>query len=280
MKKFKVCTGIGDNIWVFQKLINSGQKFEFEIPSTQPQRSKQIFDLLPSIGTARYSNIRNIDAINKTCSTNRTNFHSLVDRDYYLSFNTHLEQGYRIEKVFPDLKTSYKINFDTESQALTASKLLFSNAQYFGIYTSKHGNVKHWGGWNLKDWFYFCTSMYAEFPELHFVIIGAEYDGDLSRDLSKKLSEKNIPHTMLIGENLALVVEIMKRLRYFVGFPSGLSVLANVGADTESLMFYPSHLSKMIDTWASIDDIESGYYKGMLFPRVNTAIEYVKGRLS
>ena len=80
MKTFKVCTGIGDNIWLFQKLLNTEEKYKFLIPKNEPQRGKQVFDLLPQIGTAEYANVSNKDAIEKTVSVNNTNFHSLPSR--------------------------------------------------------------------------------------------------------------------------------------------------------------------------------------------------------
>jgi len=109
MKTFKVCTGIGDNIWLFQKLLNTEEKYKFLIPKTEPQRGKQVFDLLPQIGTAEYANVSNKDAIEKTVSVNNTNFAAIPSgRDYFLSFNRQLEQGTRIENIFPDLETSYR----------------------------------------------------------------------------------------------------------------------------------------------------------------------------
>ena len=101
MKTFKVCTGIGDNIWLFQKLLNTEEKFKFLIPKNEPQRGKQVFDLLPQVGTAEYANVSNNDAIEKTVSVN-TNFAAIPpDRDYFLSFNKQLEDGLRIENIFP-----------------------------------------------------------------------------------------------------------------------------------------------------------------------------------
>ena len=273
MKTFKVCTGIGDNIWLFQKLLNTEEKYKFLIPKNEPQRGKQVFDLLPQIGTAEYANVSNKDAIEKTVSVNNTNFHSLPSRrDFFLSFNKQLETGVRIENIFPDLPTSYRIYFETEQHSLTASKLLFANYDYFGIYTSKHGNTINWKGWGLREWLHYCTSMYKANENFNFVIIGAEYDGDLSKDLARNLSLRHIPYTLLIGENLGLVIEIMKKLKYFTGFPSGLSVLANM-VGCPSLMFYPKHLQLMINAWADKHDITNGFYKGMLFPQVGAAVE-------
>jgi ADP-heptose:LPS heptosyltransferase len=273
MKTFKVCTGIGDNIWLFQKLLNTEEKFKFLIPKNEPQRGKQVFDLLPQVGTAEYANVSNNDAIEKTVSVN-TNFAAIPpDRDYFLSFNKQLEDGLRIENIFPDLPTSYRIEFETAQHSLTASKLLFGNYDYFGIYTSKHGNTINWKGWGLRDWLYYCTAMHKANENFNFVIVGAEYDGDLSKDLARNLSNRNIPYTLLIGENLGLVIEIMKRLKFFTGFPSGLSVLANM-VGCPSLMFYPKHLELMINAWAEPYDIKNGFYKGMLFPHVGKAIEH------
>ena len=52
MRKITVNAGIGDNIWLFQKLLNQKEKFDFILPDGNPQRGKQIFDLVPDLSNS------------------------------------------------------------------------------------------------------------------------------------------------------------------------------------------------------------------------------------
>ncbi|MGN6436854.1 MAG: hypothetical protein ACTHMM_09990 [Agriterribacter sp.] len=136
--------------------------------------------------------------------------------------------------------------------------------KYIGIYSSAYSSQRSWGFWNEKGWFEFIKLFHKENPELVFVIIGASFDIDLTGSLMNLLKEAGIPYVDTVGQPLSVVIEILKRLSYFVGFPSGLSILnETLGKDT--FMFYPEHLRLMINAWAEPSRIESGEYKGALF---------------
>src|SRR6478736_6150390 len=111
----KVCPGIGDNIWLFMKLINSGMKFDFRIQDGIPRRSLPIFDMLPQlVRSAEYLEIKGgYKAIKKgNIARSLVHFTSLTIGEHFLSCNEHLENGNRIESFLPDLATSYRLEYD------------------------------------------------------------------------------------------------------------------------------------------------------------------------
>jgi hypothetical protein len=272
MRTIKVCPGIGDNVWLLQKLINANEHFTFQLPDGKPQRGKQIFDLLPRV-SAKCEYSKKV----KTFAVEAENIQSIIplwssidQNDFYLSANKHLEAGKRIEDFLPDLPTSFRVNWDTEQYETRALELLQDKKQYIGLYGSSYNTTRKWSFWDEHKWLELAKMIYKHNPDSAFVIIGAEWDLDLGRNLVKLLEQEGIPYANTIGEPLGVVIEIMKLLKYFFSFPSGLGILApTVGCPVT--MFYPDgrngspDLSKMMNAWASLEDIESGLYKGCLF---------------
>lgn len=266
MRKIKVCAGIGDNIWLLMKLINSGEKFDFQLPDGKPQRGKQIFDLLPQVAnSAEYVpglSYRTLKANN--IQNRKKNWKQITEEDFYLTCNEHLETGHRLELFLPDLPISFKLDYDTADSIERIQEQFPGTKEYIGIYGSAYSTTRAWGFWDEKKWFDLIRMVHARNPDYVFVIIGAEWDIDLGRNLVELLRLHDIPHINTIGQSLGDVVEIMKRLKYFFSFPSGLGIMAPT-VSCQVTMFYPPHLVKMINAWASPEDIETGAYKGCLF---------------
>lgn len=256
--------GIGDALWVLSKIINTKEKFHFRIPDGSPQRGKQIFDLLPQVAeSCTYTPDLSYSKIDKQNAAVRgKKWTDIKQQSFTLSANTWLEQGNRLEKFLPDLPISYRLDYATTNRDRSiAGSLLHDDGKYIGIYGSAYSNARHWGMWGPDEWANLIQLMYQCDRSLKFVIIGAPYDNDLAELLKAKLHEYRIPFVNSIGQPLSVVVEILKRLAYFIGFPSGLSILnETLGKDT--LMFYPEKLNLMMNAWAEPSRIASGAYKG------------------
>jgi len=275
------CPGIGDSIWLFMKLINQSEKFHWKIGDGTPQRGKQIFDLFPQlvesfeyIPQSGYKKIKRNAYNGKWRDT---------PESFYLEANSHLEYGNRIESYLPDLKTTFNLEYGTSSMDIaTADITLYGSIQvtgkvnpnliggrittkpkYIGIYTSAYSNARHWGGWGTKEWLELMGLIKNYNKEYKFVLIGAEYDLGIPAEIMTALPKEDYINT--VGQPLSVVVEILKRLDCFIGFPSGLSIINETLAARQTIMFYPPHLSKLINAWPDPARIESGAYKGCLF---------------
>jgi len=267
MRTITTCPGIGDTIWLFMKLINQPEKFHWKIDDKLPQRGHQIFELFPQL-TESFEYIK--DAGYKKVKRNSYNGKwAKAPQEIYLEANSHLEAGKRIEKFLPDLKTSFKLDYRTTDFFLgvTVTELLEQNNAYkiplIGIYTSAYSNARHWGGWEAKEWLLLITLIQRYNPEYKFVIIGADYDIGIPGEIMSALKPDEYVNT--IGQPLPVVVEILKRLDCFIGFPSGLSIINETLAAKQTVMFYPEHLSKLMNAWPDPERIENGSYKGCLF---------------
>lgn len=272
MRTITVPAGIGDNIWLLMKLINANEKFNFRLPDGFPQRGKQIFDLLPRV-TNRCDYTSGL-SYNKISDLNiqewKRRWSEITEDGFCLSANKWLENGKRIERFLPDLTTAFKI--DWETNCVTD---INSNKPLIGIYGSSYSTSRQWGFWDAKKWMELINLIGKEYT---FVVIGADWDIDLGRDLIKILHERKFSYSNLMGGTLGSVIEVMKKLKMFFGFPSGLSILATT-VDCPTVMFYPEHLKLMVNAWASPEDIDSGLYKGCLFCEPNEIYKWAKNKL-
>jgi hypothetical protein len=263
----KVCAGIGDNIWLMQKLVNAGQKFDFSIANENPRRGHQLFELLPQVTNSFfYGSHDSNDPLHKTITNVEREFGAISKcyNEIWLSANKHLESGKRIETFLSDLKTSYSLDYNT-GQYADQAKILIPNKS-IGLYTSSYSMVRHWKFWEEEEWRTLVRLISRAYggKDLSFVLIGADFDIDMVSNLKHKLIFDGVQLIEVIGQPLGLVVEVMKRLKYLFAFPSGIGILAGT-LGVPCTMFYPPHLDKLMGTWVDLSLVESKIFKEALF---------------
>lgn len=280
----RVPSGIGDSIWLFMKLINANETFDFHISDSKPQRAKQVFDLLPSISNScsyvpglAYKSIR---AASEQFDT--VNWFSIKEKAIALSCNFHLEQGRRIEDFLPDLPTSYILPYDTSGSLFDRTDLPQGFTEFIGVYASAYGGNKNWSGWNENSWFDLIQKIHLEKPNACFCIIGASWDMDLGGKLIRLLQQNNVPYFDTIGKPLTYVIELLKVLDYFIGYPSGLSILNETLGAKGTFMFYPNNgsLDKMMYAWADPKRIDNHQYVPCIFDTPQSAFEMLVSETS
>lgn len=273
------CAGIGDAIFLFQKLINAKEKFHWKIPDGTPQRGKQIFDLMPRIAeSCEYVPKLNYSKIKNNCATiSRSTWARITEHEFFLQANAHLESGRRIEQFLPDLETTYRLDYATSFEDKKIAERLLPNNKYIGIYTSAYGNARHWGFWDEHGWFKLVKAIHDVDKTFVFVLIGADWDTDLSTKLMQLMNEHHIQFINTVGKPLSVVLECMKRLSYAFYFPSGLAILSETAGCSDSVMFYPKHkLPKMPGTWCDPQRGRSGAFKECFFCEAEEIFHWVK----
>jgi len=277
-RTIKVCPGIGDSIWLIQKLVNANERFHFQIPDGSPQRGKPLFDLLPQV-TASAEYVPGLSY--KKLSQNNIQgkmrrWMDIKDQTMSLTANQHLESGIRIEEFFPDLPTSYKLNYMTEEEdQLQANDILKDESmKYIGIYPSAYSNARNAGGWDAANWFRLIKLLYKS-KDICFVIIGAAYDEGITEPLMNELALYNIQCINTTGQPLGVVIELLKRLSYFIGFPSGLSII-NETLGKDGVMFYQKKDKGIINMWADPSRITAGNIKECLFCEPEAIYDWIK----
>lgn len=263
MKRITTCSGIGDFIFLAQKLINQPDKFDWVIPSSKPQRAHQLATMLPQIINSMsfedglgYSKIKQKSYHGKWAGT---------PNEFYLQANTMLEEGRRVERFLPDLGTSFVLPYMTsENDRATAEEYLWEpNLKYIGIYTSSHATSQYMSGWGFKEWFELIKTLEKHTPDTKFVLLGASWDVGISEKLMAAMKPHDYINT--IGQPLPVVVEILKHLDCFIGFQSGLSIINETIAAKQTVMLYHNKLERLINAWPDPARIENGSYKGCVF---------------
>lgn len=276
MRTITVCPGIGDFLWLAQKLVNTGEKFDIIMSEGLPQRGHQLAELLPQlINSHQYKGIIKYDTVNGNNIQNRKKrWSEIKDDSFYLSANKWLEDGKRIEGFLPDLNTTYQLQYTTsDDDKLNAEILLPEGKSYIGIYTSAYSNARNWNAWGVKEWFELIKLLNK--PNVVFVIIGALYDLGITEELMPKMDKAKIKYVNTVGQGLNVVVELLKRLSYFCGFPSGLSIL-NETLGKDGLMFYSKQIQGIINTWSSPDRIRNHNIKECLFCSPSDVYKWLK----
>lgn len=277
MLKLRVPAGIGDISWCYSKLANLGETFHIYISGDNPRRSLEYVKMLPGVVNAEYDSLNFHQIVNRCLpdTTTKKDFIDLSTKSIQnFAVNSFLEKGYRIEDFMQEIPTNLHYNILTkEEDTHYAEKIIKLCSTPIGIYTSSYLTNSCWKGWFLHQWKTFLTEFKKTIPTATFIFIGADYDRPFSDDLSKILSgveSINIVGSTTIGQT----IEVIRRLKYFVSFPCGLPVLANV-MRVPTMMFYPPHLSNVINSWPDQDSISSGDYKGCEFPTPEVALEWL-----
>ena len=279
MRIIKTCQGIGDSIWVLQKLLSTKEQFRFQIHDGEPRRGKQIFDLLPQIAAScEYVPKLQYKIVNQlNIQRARPLWKNIRDRNFYLSANNWLENGNYLKDFFPDLPMNYYLPYQTQEFTGQIAKDFSKDEKYIGIYGSAYSTTRAWGFWQEREWFELILAMHKQRPKWKFVIIGAQWDLDLGQKLIALLAEAKIPYVNTIGKPLGYVAEVMKVFTYAFYFPSGLAILsATQKGSSPSIMFYPPALLKMQGKWAAPELIESKEFFETQFITPEQTFDWVK----
>lgn len=277
MLHIKVPAGIGDISWSYSKVSDLGEELNVQISADNPQRSLDYVKMLPGVIKVEYikDNFHKIVDSSIPFTTTKQDFLD-VARKTFVNFspNRFLEAGHRLETWIPELTTTFHYEINTPlGSDLLAQHIKKDSANLIGIYTSSYHTICHWNGWHLTEWSLFIHHLHTELPSAFFVLIGAPYDKPFCDDLSKLIN--TVPHLNIAGQtSTAQVIEVIRRLKYLVSFPSGLPVLANV-LRIPVMMFYPQFLWKIYNTWCDPESLKYLTYKGCIFPKVKEAVDWL-----
>lgn len=281
-RKIAVPTGIGDSVWLLQKLINQTEKFDFIIPGQNPRRGKQVFDLLPTLANSaeyssdpalKYKTIKDYNVQKRT-----TFWYHIKDTSMNLSANEWLEEGKWLRDFLPDLEISYTLPWETEKYK-SEVELDLKNFEYcIGIYGSSYSTSRAWGFWQEDKWFELIKKIHEINPKITFCIIGAEWDINLSTGLIGLLNtDTSISYHNTVGKPLGYVMEMMKKLDYAFYFPSGLPIISeSLDSKTDCVMFYPPSLIKMQGKWCDPERTKNSNFKECQFCEPQKIFDWVK----
>lgn len=269
-RTIRTCAGIGDNIWVLQKLINTGERFNFELPDGTPRRGAQIFELLPQIcDTVSYVPGLSYNTLARFTETGK--WRNIIKHTFYLECNKWLESGRMLKDWLPDLPTSYKLPWKVPVAPVNTGNII-------GIYGSAYSTQRAWkqfGAWGCDEWMKLIKLIHSLDKGYKFVVIGAEWDNDFATELTRRMTEQKIPFVNTVGSKLEAVMNWMQSFHYAFYFPSGLPILSeSLEGGSDCLMFYTHNIAKIIGTWCDPERRADGRFKECLFCRPEDIYEW------
>lgn len=265
MKTISLCVpaGIGDISWIYSKLHCAPPEFDFEIAVSDgwPHRSVEFCRLLPRVVKASYDSVSYQDIVSFQQLNGFRTFSEIASNGFgrtFLSCNEHLERGKRLESWLPDLATDFHYPLATNAEDHVVAEDLISPCEEtvkVGVSAASYRGSEAWDTWRLPKWNRF-LDLFKEVLGVPctFVLLGGFWD-DLTFGLSKRQDTLE-----LVGKtSVAQAYELHKLLDGYVGFSSGLGVLATL-LSRPSVMLWPSHQVELSTSWAPPEMLKEGSY--------------------
>lgn len=254
---------MGDIFWVYQKLSLLFDRINLvicviDLNCPVQTRSSSFIKLLPKIDkfkfklvTRQYYNY--LENLKKTIDEVLIEYESNVFVIEY-AVNKWLEDGHRINMI-----DSYPLE---ESVAIKYKDISLPFNQYIVLYISGNKIIQEWQPEVYADLIHNIFRKYnIEYP---IFLIGAKYDEAPLIRAGHKLQEYGYTINYFIENSLENIIYIIKNAKYFIGYQSGLSIIAD-NFDVPQTMIYFNYLENMIYTWPKQKNITMNIYNGITF---------------
>lgn len=248
--------GVGDIFWCYQKLSPYYDLININILVTHTDkvqlRSKNWLSVLPKVGSVVVKQVTGVEYDSVIASYIPIKRVIQSKRPSNYSCNKPLEDGIRLE----DIDTNSLVEWDVP---VTIHDCPIEYKEYICLYVSgstKNNNlIKDKVIWHEDKWLELIKLLYAK-HQLSYPIcmIGASYDKDVVEVIKAKLIENGISTVSYIDSYPANVLNIIKKSKLFIGYQSGLNILAD-NIHVPQLMMYFPFLEKMQYTWCKKEHI-------------------------
>ena len=237
--------GVGDIFWIYQALYDHFTDIEFKIyliPEIKismdvQRRSKDLIKHFPKVSGVHFDFISNAEyqaLLKDRWHVPDTVFDYTVREVHFdLCFNTPLEEGKPLESF---CRSVPKYNID-----LPCEPRIVSDKPYLVLYVS--GDTRHLEKvWKFDDWVELVRDI-----EMPIYLTGAQFDSDVLTSLKVRLQERH-EVDLAIGFDGPGLFHLIKNCSYFIGYQSGLNVLAD-NFDRPQMMLYFDKLDRMGTSW-------------------------------
>lgn len=248
-----VVQGLGDIFWIYQKMAPYFDRINFNImiigENIVDRRSIEWLRLFPKTGTISTTLVA-ADHYVQVVKTKIT-MSEVLDKwrkgqtPIEYACNQWLEEGVQLEDIDPQYQIERDIQLKSESFDLPYP-------EYVTLYLSaihRYEDTFTSGVWSVASWADFVAKVYKRLDiDLPIVVLGAEFDREAVVLAVEKLNERGFKATAMIQYPAAKVVHIIKSSSLFIGFQSGLNILAD-NYDVKQVMIYLPVICKMKATW-------------------------------
>jgi len=274
----RVAPGIGDFSWVYTKLSTLKLPLNVQICGGGPARTAPFAEILPYCKHSTYGRLP-FPTLRRRAISSTASMKELLEyypnKVMHIECNSHLEGGGDIRKWLPELETDYHYDLNISAENVAAAEELLPEEPFIAIFAASDRGVKNWGAWNEFVWRDFILDFKQRVANMPFVLIGADWDKSLGYKISHMAKSNDVKLINLIGKlHIGASLHVIRKSFYFVSFPSGLGILSAVMSEP-CTMFYPSHLDKMMGTYADPKLIEDKTFRELLFDTPGHTINWL-----
>jgi hypothetical protein len=259
-----VCQGIGDIFWVYQLFAPHVDAIRFRVlhcPGNDRRVASRATEFISSL-----AKVQSVTGLFATETDYRKVSHGRFSVEHVLragggmyACNDLLENGVRLDACSP-LPIEETVEIPMEPINLPVRFI----AGYVAGGTLVPEQVRRVGVWSVDQWAVFLREFYARQTErLPLVLIGAEYDRSAAESLAARL-DGLASIDLRIGLPIAQSSYVISRSDWFLGYQSGLNVIADQLNVRQLKMFFPCY-PKMLYSWAKRSNIERGIYNAARF---------------
>lgn len=283
-----VCQGVGDIFWVYQKFAPHVDAINFNISHVGTDvnmlkiqnRSTEFLKLLPKVKEIKSIVLSSPDyeklAHGRYPMTEiMTRFNNGDLGPFNYGCNGPLDSGVRIEDIDPDYRIEESVPIRTEY-----CPLAFNPGEYVCLYISGSTQypevVKMCSLWTVPVWLEFVMGFYRKYNlnNAPIIMIGASYDQKILLEMETVLKRSGFRTTVYIDSWSANIIYILKHCIYFLGYQSGLGVLAD-NIDAKQLMMYFPFLEPLSYSWCKKKNRDDGTFNAATFNK--TPLQVLEG---
>lgn len=239
--------GIGDIFWVYQKLAPYFDRINLNvlcIGGDQVQtRARAFCRMLPKVGEVNYVRVTipayHLVAQTRYAISNILRSAARGPLDY--AVNSPLERGVNLRDIDPGTQIAEFVDLGLPADV--------PREDYLCAFVA---GAKGPTVWTAQQWADLIETLAQRLGVARIVLIGAAWDVQVQTSIETIL--RRVPRRRRAIENLtatmelAASIDVIRRARYFIGFQSGLNVIAE-NYDVPQTMLYFSALRPMMFTW-------------------------------
>jgi hypothetical protein len=264
--------GIGDIFWVYQKVAPYVDFINLRIMCTDDKnviqrRSKEFCSMLPKVASVEFTKVRQADYA-RVCN-GRYAIRSVIERNRSVveyAVNKPLEEGVNLADIDPGSKLERFV--DLHNVPIDAPQ-----EDYLCVFVAgaKAGTVWPWHRWMLL-----IRQVARKLGTNNVTLIGAAWDAVVNTPMADALRKSGFKvDNRVNGAGLAATVDLIRRSRYFLGYQSGLNVLAE-NYNVPQFMVYFDKLRPMMYTWIKPDGYRTRFHAACFGDDVGAMVEDIE----
>lgn len=263
----RVVQGLGDIIWICQKFSPYFDRINFVILMTKDDPiQRRTVDWLKIFSKTGSVTTEIVPA--KEYERIASQFYRMQDcldahdagRPAEYAANAWLENGVRLDDIDPGSEIDNEVHVGVKARPgvkLTDYIVLYASAS-----TTKKELQKdrRYAVWNCEQWAGFVNRFMDRMQiDVPVVVVGAGFDGEVVQKMYDLLTPNRTAYG-LIGYEPAVVAGLIWRARCFIGYQSGLGILADLLGTRQMMLYFPI-MRQMLDAWCRREHVGTKFQR-------------------